>query len=85
MEHSTHGLEMSWGELGLIAGSRAIIGAGLGMLLAERLTPEQRQATGWTLFMVGVIVSIPLAMKVLGERRPKTLEPAPELQTRTAA
>jgi hypothetical protein len=66
-------------ELGLVAGTRAMLGAGLGLLLADRLAPEQRRAVGWTLFIVGAASTIPLAFEVLGGRRlsPVTAEPAP--------
>jgi hypothetical protein len=56
-------------ELGLVAGTRAMLGAGLGLLLADRLDPEQRRAIGWTLFLVGAASTIPLAFEVLGGRR----------------
>ena len=39
-------------ELILVAGTRVALGAGLGMLLADRLTLDQRRAVGWTLFLV---------------------------------
>jgi hypothetical protein len=55
-------------ELGLVAGTRAALGAGLGLLLADRLDPEQRRAVGWTLLLVGVITTFPLALEVLGKR-----------------
>ncbi|MDR3581187.1 MAG: hypothetical protein P4L44_14595 [Oryzomonas sp.] len=56
-------------ELGLIASTRAALGGGAALLLAERLNKEQRKAVGWTLLMVGIVTSIPLAMLVLGKRR----------------
>ena len=52
-------------ELGLIAGTRVALGAGLGLLLAPRLREEQRRAVGWTLLAVGVLTTIPLAAGVL--------------------
>jgi hypothetical protein len=55
-------------ELALIAGTRAAAGAGLGLLLAGRLSEEQRRAVGWTLLMVGLLSTIPLAFEVLGKR-----------------
>jgi hypothetical protein len=65
-------------ELALIGGTRAMLGAGLGLLLADRLAPEQRRAVGWTLFLVGAASTIPLAFEVLGRRfSPDTTEPAP--------
>ena len=41
--------EISFPELGLIAGTRGILGAGLGLLLGGRLNESQRKAVGWTL------------------------------------
>jgi hypothetical protein len=55
-------------ELGLIAGTRVALGAGIGLLLADRLDPDRRRAVGWTLLLVGVISTVPLAMEVLGKR-----------------
>ena len=55
-------------ELGLIGGTRAALGAGLGLLLADRLDPEQRRAVGWTLLLVGIVSTVPLAMEILGKR-----------------
>src|SRR5205814_2884015 len=57
-------------ELGLIAGTRAALGAGLGLLLADRLSEDQRQAVGWTLLLVGLASTVPLALEVLGKSRP---------------
>jgi EamA domain-containing membrane protein RarD len=41
-----------------------MLGAGIALLLAEKLTAEQRQAIGWTLFAVGVLTTIPLILQV---------------------
>jgi hypothetical protein len=56
-------------ELALIAGTRAALGAGLGLLLADRLSEEQRRAIGWTLFLVGALSTVPLALEVFGGDR----------------
>jgi len=56
-------------ELALIAGTRAAVGAGLGLLLADRLSAEQRKAVGWTLFLVGLATTFPLALEVFGGQR----------------
>jgi hypothetical protein len=56
-------------ELGLVAGTRAALGAGLGLLLADRLSAGQRKAVGWTLFVVGALSTIPLALEILGGGR----------------
>ena len=49
----------------MIAGTRAALGAGVALLLADRLSAEQRRAVGWTLVAVGAITTIPLAAHVL--------------------
>jgi len=59
-------------ELGLVAGTRAVLGLGLGLLLAGRLNESQRKAVGWSLFLVGALSTIPLAAEILG--KPKRLE-----------
>jgi hypothetical protein len=56
-------------ELALIAGTRAALGAGLGLLLADRLPEGQRRAIGWTLLLVGALSTVPLAFEVYGRRR----------------
>jgi hypothetical protein len=53
-------------ELALIAGTRAALGAGLGLLLADRLSDDQRRAIGWTLVAVGVVTTLPIAVEVFG-------------------
>jgi len=52
-------------ELSMIAGTRAMAGAGIALLLADWLTPEQRRTVGWTLAVVGGVMTIPLAIDVL--------------------
>ena len=52
-------------ELALIAGTRAALGAGVALLLADRLNEDQRRAVGWTLVAVGVLSTIPLAAEVV--------------------
>jgi hypothetical protein len=55
-------------ELALIAGTRAMAGFGLGLLLADCLSEEKRRAIGWTLLLVGGLTTIPLAFEVFGRR-----------------
>lgn len=61
-------------ELGLIAGTRAALGAGVGLLLADRLSREQRKAVGWTLLAVGVLTTFPLAAQVIFHRDARDTE-----------
>lgn len=56
-------------ELALIAGTRGLLGAGIGMLIAGRLGRERRIAAGTALVVVGALTSIPLAMQVFGRSR----------------
>jgi hypothetical protein len=52
-------------ELGMIAGTRAALGAGIALLLGERLDPKPRRAVGWTLVTVGALTTLPLLANVL--------------------
>ena len=56
-------------ELALLVGTRAALGAGLGLLLAGRLTGNVRKAVGLTLLMVGAVTTVPLAFEMLGKVR----------------
>lgn len=60
---------LSLPELGLIAGTRGALGAGIGLLVADRLSSEQRKAVGWTLVLFGALTTVPLALEVLGKGR----------------
>ena len=60
--------KISLPELGLVGGTRAVLGMGIGLLLAGRMSDEQRRAVGWSLFLVGALSTIPLAIEVLGKR-----------------
>ena len=54
-------------EIVLLGGTRAALGAGLALLLGDRLGREQRRAVGWTLFLVGVASTLPLALDILSK------------------
>lgn len=60
--------ELTLPEVGLIAGTRGMLGAGIALLLADRLSEDQRKVIGWTLFLMGVVSTIPLVMGVLSKR-----------------
>ena len=60
------GIRITPPELALIAGTRAALGVGLGFFLADRLPDSQRRAVGWTLLLVGVVSTIPLAFELFG-------------------
>jgi hypothetical protein len=82
MEHARIETTVSLPELVMIAGTRGMLGLGIGLLLADRLAPEQRKAVGWTLFAVGAFITIPLALEVLGGKggaKPKVSENQPQV------
>jgi hypothetical protein len=54
-------------EIMLIAGTRVALGAGIGLLLSERLKGDQRRGAGWALLAVGVLSTIPIVANVLGK------------------
>src|SRR5579863_150529 len=51
----------------LIAGTRAALGIGIGLLISDRLNDDQRKAAGWALLAVGVVTTIPILRGVLGK------------------
>ena len=65
---STVKTELTVPELAVLGATRGMLGAGLALLLAHKLSPEKRQAIGWTLAAIGVATSIPLAILVFGQR-----------------
>jgi hypothetical protein len=52
-----------------IAGTRAMLGAGAGLLLAPRLPERRRRVVGLTLLGVGIASTLPLASFVVGRLR----------------
>jgi hypothetical protein len=55
--------------LGAVVGTRALLGAGIGLLVAGTLTPAERRTIGWTLVAIGGLSTIPLAIGVFSRRR----------------
>ena len=53
----------------LIAGTRVALGAGLGLLIADRLSREARKGAGWALFAFGALSTIPIVINVLNKPR----------------
>jgi hypothetical protein len=63
-------------EIAIIAGTRAAAGAGIALLLADRLTDDQRRAVGWTLFGVGAITTVPIVIQLFSAQHRGTSEEA---------
>jgi len=51
----------------MLIGTRVALGAGIGLLLSDRLNRDQRKAAGWALLAVGVLMTIPIVKGVLGK------------------
>lgn len=60
-------LTVSFPELILVAGTRVVLGIGIGLLLSERLR-GRRRAVGLALLAIGALTTIPLAAEVLPRR-----------------
>jgi hypothetical protein len=61
--------ELRLPELALIAGTRGMLGAGIGLLAAGRLDERQRRIVGRTLLAIGALSTVPLAMLVFKRRK----------------
>ena len=55
--------------IALIGATRGMLGAGIGLLLADRIEPQRRMRLGRILFAIGAVSTIPLAATVLKARR----------------
>ena len=63
-------------EVGIIGGTRGLLGAGVALLLADRVPESKRKTLGWTLFSIGAITTLPLAFMILSRsRRVRSVEP----------
>jgi len=51
-------------ELGFIVITRAMLGAGIALLLANRLDTDQRKAVGVTLALIGAVTTIPALLAI---------------------
>jgi hypothetical protein len=60
-------IELKLSEIGLLAITRAALGAGLALLISTRLDDRQRRAVGLALTLVGVLTTIPFAMRLLAD------------------
>jgi hypothetical protein len=58
-------IKLSVPEVMALAGTRALLGAGLGLLIAPKLSKEMRRTMGRTLLAIGVVSTVPLVREVL--------------------
>jgi len=64
--------EFTTPELVLLAGTRFALGAGVGLLIADKLSRDARKGAGWALLAVGALTTVPLAMDILGKNSDQT-------------
>ena len=64
-------------EIILIAGTRVALGAGIGLLVSNKLSKDQRNAAGLALAIVGGLTTIPLALGVIGSKTARATEIRP--------
>ena len=64
-------------EIILIAGTRVALGAGIGLLLANKFNKDQRNAAGLALTIIGGLTTIPLALSVMGRKAARATEIRP--------
>jgi len=62
---------------GFVVATRAALGLGIGLLVADRLPPERRKAAGAVLVTIGALTTIPalLAVRQSLRRRPARIPP----------
>jgi hypothetical protein len=53
----------------LFAATRAMLGAGVGLLVADKLGEDERKVIGWTLFLMGVVSTVPLVRDIFSKLR----------------
>ena len=71
-------------EIGMINGTRFVIGTGVGLLLADRMHRNTSKAAGISLLAAGILFSIPVGWSFLGKLR-SVHAPTPKISKRRAA
>jgi hypothetical protein len=59
---------LTFPELGFIAGTRGMLGAGIGLLASLNMSEVQRRSVGIALVAIGLATTIPAAWAVFGHR-----------------
>jgi len=59
-------------EVGIIAATRGMAGAGAALLLAEKISPRKRKMLGWPLFLLGALSTIPIVIDVIRKSNCRT-------------
>ena len=61
---------LNFPTFGFVVATRAMLGVGIGLLLADKVPADRRRAIGMTLVGIGVATTIPAAAAVFRSRRP---------------
>jgi hypothetical protein len=67
--------------LGFVVGTRAALGFGLGLLVADRIPADRRRVIGLTLVAIGAATTIPAALSVFGSRATRRVSDRGQLDT----
>jgi hypothetical protein len=70
-ESTTHAMtkvDLTLPQLFLIGATRGLLGVGIGLLVADRLSARQRSALGGALLGIGIASTVPLALQVFAQR-----------------
>jgi hypothetical protein len=59
-------------EVVMIAVTRGLAGAGIGLLIADKLSASTRTRLGWALLAIGAATTVPLLASVLQHRVSQT-------------
>jgi hypothetical protein len=59
-------IELKIPEIGLLAMTRAALGAGVALLISSKLDERQRRAAGVALVLIGALTTIPFAVQIFG-------------------
>lgn len=62
-------LELNFPTLGFVVGTRAMLGVGIGLLLADKLSAARRRTAGLMLLTAGAVTTIPAALAVFRSGR----------------
>lgn len=60
---------LNFPTFGFVVATRALLGVGIGLLLAEKLPADRRRAIGMMLVGIGAATTIPAALAVARSRR----------------
>ena len=55
-------------EIALVASTRVALGAGIGILLSDRLNKDWRKGLGWTLLGIGLLSTVPIVINIVRKR-----------------